>query len=147
MKVEAASIQMQASYRAATFSFERERLETWSGNTRSDNGRRAEGAPRAVPAPSAESARVALSEDARKAQRAEGSEDDDNGDAKLRLIRNMVEFLTGKRIKLFDAEEFSRKLGEGSEGNKGHHGVSDPGRSPQSGPGFRYEYESMRAES
>ncbi|RIX45136.1 MAG: VCBS repeat-containing protein [Rhodocyclales bacterium GT-UBC] len=96
MKIANANLQMASSHLRQSMTESRETLKAWVGQRRPDSeqSRRSEGL------------RVSLSDQAKSLQSsAETSQADDKTektDPKLALIRSMLEYLTGRKIDLFD---------------------------------------------
>ncbi len=104
MKIVSSSLQMASSHASLQQHEVRERLSMWAGDL---PGRREQAAP---PAQDRGHDRVHLS-DAGKAAAAKDTSapasDDENGDSdpRLKLIRSLIELLTGRRIDVFDAHD------------------------------------------
>lgn len=99
MKIASASLQMASSHLRQSTTESRETLKTWVGQRRPDveqSGR-------------SDGLRVSLSDLAKSVQSsAQTSQADDKtekADPKLALIRSMLEYLTGRKIELFDGGE------------------------------------------
>jgi hypothetical protein len=109
MKIDSANLQMTSSRQASQEREVRESLRMWSGNQRPDAGAVAN---RPVSLP--ESAMVSISEAGMAAQSAEQIDQEMteavDRDPGLNLIRRMMEFLTGEKIRVFDAAEFEASV-------------------------------------
>ena len=141
MKIAATQIDMQASHTLVKQFESSERLQLWVGDRRPDEAR-----PAALAAPAA-ATRVSLSEQAVAAQQAEtgktqasSGEDAAGSDPRLRMLKSMIEFLTGRRIKIFDASELLHNRAAASS--------ATPVDSPVSRAGFgmAYDYQSSYSE-
>lgn len=105
MKIASTSLQMAASHNRSQQHEISESLSMWVGPHRPGVAGEAAHPPRP-------STTVTLSDTGKQAAgSARGSDDEANatvdGDPRLSLIRSMLELLTGRRIKLFDASELS----------------------------------------
>ncbi len=143
MKIAAASIQLSSSHTAFQRTEVSERLEMWVGARRpemavSDN--------RGLAIADAARAQVRLSREAVAAQESEAvsaETDPLESDPRLKLIRNLVEMLTGRTVRTMRIEDFA---------NQAHPGRSAPtppagGNAPASaGFGIDYSFESRYTE-
>lgn len=136
MKIASANLQMASTHASEQRHEVRESLKMWVGQRRPNF----EGEP-ALPRP-ARGDVVTLS-DAGRAANASGtvekSEDSElDGDPKLRLIRSMMELLTGRRIEIFDPQKLQSRI------NQAQAASSPPPTStnqPQAaGYGVEYDY-------
>lgn len=102
MKIASATLQMNASHASLTQHETRESLRMWVGANRPEEGNRSS---RNIPAQPPANDTVTLSEAGRSAQTETDHQDEIENDPKLRLIRSMVEMLTGRQIRVFDPAE------------------------------------------
>lgn len=106
MKIASASLHLASTHVASQEHAVRESLRAWVGPQRPDfEGR---GRP-----PSAPPDEVRISDAAQTSLASESKKVDDDSEAgdkdpRLQLIRSMLEFLTGRRIRVFDASELHR---------------------------------------
>lgn len=106
MKIASASLQMASSHTSQVRHETTESLRFWVGRQRPDfNG---DGAARSRPAVDT----VSLSEAGKAAlagpEKSDDADETGRHDPKLDLIRSMLEFLTGRRIRLFDFADLRR---------------------------------------
>lgn len=106
MKIIASDIAMASSHAAATQQTSRESLRTWIGAQRPDFEGRKDALQAARQAQAANA--VQISDAGKQAQAGEAKAIEDAGEAaehdpKVQLIKNLVEFLLGKKIHLFHA--------------------------------------------
>lgn len=103
MKIAAANLQMSSAYRAETRHETRERLHVWVGS----EGPRAE---RETSRPPAKSGQAHLSDAGKAAQAADPGpvEDGESADPRLRLLITLVEMLTGRPIRILEADDLCR---------------------------------------
>ncbi len=145
MKIAAADIQMQASHVSTTRFESSERLTMWVGERPAE---RRDATRPAVLAPPA-AAQVSLSKDAVAAQEADAAraaDEEHTADPRLRMLVRMIEYLTGRPVRLFRADEFSRNLA-GAEQGATRAAAQSPGNAPQrAGFGIEYDYSSTYSE-
>lgn len=135
MKIASSSLQMTSSHSSLQEHEVRESLKMWVGQRRpSFPGEQV----RPVTTPIDP---VNISEAGKDAQSAESikeaQEDALDGDPRMQLIRNMLELLTGKRIRLVDASELENR---GSSQAVPTAGAATPANQPRSA-GFGVEYD------
>ncbi len=135
MKIDGANLQMASSHASLQKHEISESLKMWVGPQR----------PRFAgeesrPRPATDS--VTLSDAGKAANEASASEDAVeaaiDADPKLSLIRSMLEFLTGRRIKLFDAGELKAKVEQPALEDPAT-SSSNPARAQPAGYGIEYE--------
>jgi len=138
MKIANSSIRMEASHAEVSRREVRESLRAWIGPRRPDF----EGNGASTPLPSAT---VEVSAAARSAQSADASKettgDAEAAPAELRLIKAMVEMLTGRRIKLVTTHDIGGEVAAPD--------VADPQQAPAgraAGWGVEYDYRESRDE-
>jgi hypothetical protein len=153
MKIAAASVQMQAEHLSTTRFESSERLTAWVGERR----------PGARPEPAANAARVVaqavapqvrLSAEALAAQAADAAEAADEagqGDPRLQLLARMIEFFTGRPMRLFDMAEFARGRAraeaDAAASTSQVQGAQASGNGPaRAGFGIEYDYSETYAE-
>lgn len=147
MKIASAQIQLQSSHQSIQRSSISERLETWGadGVTRIATDQSGALAARAA------TTQVALSRQGRDAQAAEAAVTTetagtgegtslDSLDARTRLIKSMIEMLTGRTIKLLDLRDIGAAQGSTAGTNEGA-----PARAA-GGAGMAYEYNETYSE-
>lgn len=142
MKIAAASVQMQAEHFSMTRFESSERLTAWTGERR----------PAARPEAPADTARaiaraatpqVRLSAEALAAQSAETTEAVDEagqGDPRLQLLVRMIEFFTGRPVRVFDFTELVRQHGRAEAA------ANEAQTTPRAGFGIEYDYSETYAE-
>ncbi|MBN8442465.1 MAG: hypothetical protein J0M28_12325 [Thauera sp.] len=142
MKIASSSIELQSSHVATTSLEISERLEVWRD------------APQArFPARDA----VAISDAGRAAQEADASAAaEDAGDAaarsdpRLAMLIRMIEFLTGKPVRLFDASEIAAEGGAVVAGESGAPAApqsQSPAARPRAGFGIEYDFSASYSET
>lgn len=104
MKIASAELQMAASHASLQHHEVKESLKVWHGQRRPTF----EGESPRPATPATET--VTLSDEARKAQ-ADDSRSSLNNDPKLALLLNMIERLTGRKVRVFDAAELQSDKG------------------------------------
>ncbi len=136
MKIDSSSLEM-ASSRMATQKLDvKESLRMWTGSRRPDFENR--GNP-VVADP------VQLSEAGKAAQQADtANEDPLEHDPQMMLLRNLIEWFTGERIKFFDGRELQQAMAEAGSADAG--GAGPTGRQP-AGFGVEYDYHASYSES
>lgn len=141
MKIASANLQMESSHLATQEHQVRESLKMWLGARRPD----LEAETRNTPQPA--SPRVEISLAAQQAQQLESSEtsaikaaeDELEKDPKLLMIRSVIEMLTGRKVRLFNAEEL-RQNGNGSEAVPGQSQSGSDTANRPAGYGVEYDY-------
>lgn len=139
MKIASASLQMASSHASLQHHELRESLKAWVGQRRPDF---AGETPRPRPPISDP---VSLSAAGKASQANESSEEADaiiDSDAKLSLIRSMLEFLTGYKIRIFDAGELQGR-GESSSSDA----QSNAAAPPLAGYGVEYDRQESYTEA
>ncbi|MDP2809074.1 MAG: VCBS repeat-containing protein [Rhodocyclaceae bacterium] len=136
MKIANAAVSMQSQHAAATRHEERETLRAWIGRERPDfegQSRRPSPPPPPPPVNISEAGKAARSAEA---QAIESAADAVDNDPFLFLIRSMVEMLTGRAVRVFDASELQGGAAESIE-------APDPQQSeaPSRPAGFGIEVE------
>ena len=102
MRITSANLQMAATHAASQRHEVSESLRMWVGRERPDLGGRGAGP---APASQVDISDAAKAAQGSEAQAADKDRDPAESDPKLLLIRAMLEFLTGRKIKVFDARE------------------------------------------
>lgn len=132
MKVAASSIELRSSYTASASLQVSERLEVWH-----DAGR----------APARPRDAVEISAAGLAAQQADGTQAAEEGaaesDPRLSLLIRMIEYFTGKKVRLFDASEF--RAGGGTSAVPPPSGSS--AAAPRAGFGIEYDYSATYSET
>ncbi|AVZ78736.1 hypothetical protein C3497_04185 [Zoogloeaceae bacteirum Par-f-2] len=141
MKIAAASLQMQAEHLSSMRFESFERLTAWVGE-------RPTGA-RAEPAPA--TAQVQLSAQALAAQAAEATQDADEADQhdpQLQLLVRMIEYFTGRPIRLFDVAEFNRERArvQADAAGSSEHPMATANGPARAGFGIEYDYSASYTE-
>lgn len=152
MKIAASNVQLQSSHLAFQRTEVSERLEMWSGERGRGPGRANPAAPGLLRQAGFEVARaprpeVALSSAGLAAQQAEGvaeAADSLDNDPRMKMLRLMIEFLTGKPVKLLEMDDLRDPGESASSGGNGAGGPTSA--SPRAGFGIDYEYNSSRIE-
>lgn len=152
MKIAASNVQLQSSHLAFQRTEVSERLEMWSGERGRGAGRANPSAPGLLRQTDFEGARaprpeVAFSNAGLAAQQSEAvAEETDplDSDPRLKVLRLMIEFMTGKPVKLFSMEEL-RDPGKGASG-AGNGAGAATSAAPRAGFGIDYEFSSSRIE-
>ena len=141
MKVATSTVQLESSHAESQRQVISERLEAWTGNRR----------PTAAgDAPASGAPRVTLSAEAVAAQQADaavptdGLEDAIRNDPRLSLLIQMIERITGHRIRLFDAAALEAPAGGGSASASGGPQAAAQQRV---GWGVEYDYRAEYSES
>ncbi len=131
MKIQSANIQLQSSHAQTQRREVSERFEAWSGPQVS---------PR-LPERRAPGASVSLSDAAQAAQKADaagpGSE---SGDPKLDVLLRMLEFITGKPVKIADLSELRQPPATQGDAPR-------PAQAQGGSAGFTYDYHSSYSET
>ncbi|THF66879.1 hypothetical protein E6C76_00335 [Pseudothauera nasutitermitis] len=141
MKIAEADIRMRASHTSTTRFESSERLNMWvdgrGGTSReqTNTGNAASAATRV-----SLSAQALAAQNAATTERAAASETEaqDPLDARLRLLVTMIERLTGRQIRVFNAQEL--------QGASGPNGAAPAQEAPRAGFGLEYDYQSTYAE-
>lgn len=148
MKIAAATVSMQSQHLAIYRQEAKESLRAWVGTQRPDfegRGARSAAAPAALPT-------VSISADGKAAQSSEAdaiqtATEAVENDPIIQMLRRMIEKLTGKPVKVFDARELH---GNGAPAN-----LPQPAPSPGQGSaasnapagfGIEYDYHALREE-
>ncbi|OQA34627.1 MAG: hypothetical protein BWY57_00334 [Betaproteobacteria bacterium ADurb.Bin341] len=100
MKIASSNLEMASSHVATQTQEVRESLRMWTGQTRPDFEGRNQQTPQADPVVISDAGKAAQAADAVEAQ-----EDALENDPRMMLIRSLIEFLTGKKIKIVEASE------------------------------------------
>lgn len=135
MKIASANLQMASSHASLQRHEIRESLNMWVGPRRPDfSGDAARSLPSLAD-------RVTLSEAGKATQSAESIKEEvdaavDN-DPGLNLIRSMLEFLTGRKIDVFDA---SKLHGQVETATGAEHHAPSPNPAPAAGYGIEYDF-------
>ncbi|THF62517.1 hypothetical protein [Pseudothauera rhizosphaerae] len=136
MKIAAADIQMQSSHLSMTHSQSSERLNMWVGERPAE--RRSNPLQTAL---ASAASQVSLSPDALAAQEADAArtadDEQDALDPSLRVLVRMLEFLTGRPVRLFQADELPRAAGANT---------SSANAQTSAGFGIEYDYSATHAE-
>ncbi len=144
MKIESSDVVLASASMASSRREVRESLRAWVGDTRPDfegNGR--------VSQPES-SALVSLSETGKTAQSAETqalNEIDEavENDPRMRLIRILIEFMTGKEIRFVRAEDVAQSGSKISAPSSAPSSAAPPAE--RAGYGIEYDYHESYAES
>lgn len=141
MKIASAELQMASSHVAVSELETRESIRAWVGDRRPGF---AGDDPLRLPAAAAE--RVDLSDAGRSLQSAESgeaqsAEDAVDRDPKLHLIRSMLEYLLGRKIRLFDADGLSAAMSPRPEP------PANDGQPRPAGWGMEYDHHARYSES
>ena len=105
MKIANAALSMQSQHVAATRHEEHETLRAWIGRERPDfEGRRPPMPP--PPPPSVKLSEAGMAAQSAEAHAIESAADAVDNDPFLALIRSVVEMLTGRAVRVFNASEF-----------------------------------------
>lgn len=147
MKIASANLEMTATHVASQRHEISESVRMWAGSERPDFEGRGRGTERR-PSP-----RVEISDVGRAAQSAEAttkSDDDEaaKGDPRMNMIRNLIEMLTGRRVRIFDPTELQgeRPAAEAAEAPPATQGRAEGGNRP-AGYGVEYDRHESYAES
>lgn len=127
MKIASSSLEMSSSHIATQHEEIRESLRMWSGQNRPDfEGNRRMAAPE--PVEISDAGKAAQAADAVEAQR-EAVEND----PRMILLRTLIEFLTGQKIKILDTSEL-----EAAQGQEAAQSRENPAQ--RAGFGVEYDY-------
>lgn len=166
MKIDSASYSLTSSHLAYTHDESRESLRAWKGNRRSDFEGRAS-APAATSVSLSSAARASLAADIRAAMAAlppvqtvpppqaaqttaiEEASDAADNDPILRLIKSMVEMLTGHSIKTFSAAQMQSPAPAPvpPPSARGTQAAPQAAQSRPAGFGIEYDYHSLHEET
>jgi hypothetical protein len=130
MKIASTTLQLASTHAASQRHEIRESLRMWTGNERPDfEGRRAG---------LAAADQVRISDAGKAARSAEAHAGDENrdpieSDPKLQLLKTMLEYLTGREIKILDIRDLTPPA-ESLE-------IADPNRAPPRPAGYGVEYD------
>lgn len=129
MRIASSAIELQSSHSESRQLAVSERLEMWSGDRRGTAGA---GSPRA---------QVSLSDEARAAARAEPTAADsaETEDPRLSVLVRMIEFLTGKPVKLMRLDDLRDPAAGTDTGGSGASSAS-------SGFGLEWDYQARYSE-
>lgn len=152
MKITSTDLRMGSTHLATQQHEIRESLRMWAGRQRPDfegdrSGERPPAGDRVQISDAGKAARNCKAGDAGK------TDDAANNDPKLGLIKTLLEFLTGKKIKLFDASDLVRADGGGAEtaetADSGQQATAAPpsGEAPPAGYGVEYDYHESYSET
>ena len=135
MKIASANLQMASSHASLQHREVKESLKMWVGQRRPDfAGEANQGRP-----PLADS--VSISDAGKAAQSADSIKEAQDAavdsDPGLNLIRSMLEFMTGRKIRIFDASELQARLDKTST-ETSQAAINNP--PPSAGYGVEYEY-------
>ena len=134
MKIVSADLQIASSHASLQQHEVKESLKMWIGQ------RRPNFASAENPNPPARAEIVNLSEAGKAAQSADSIKETQDAavdnDPKLNLIRSMLEFLTGRKIRLFDASELSARMDNTSSSAN-----QAPPNTPPPPAGYGVEYD------
>ncbi|MGE5384733.1 MAG: VCBS repeat-containing protein [Betaproteobacteria bacterium] len=138
MKIVNSSLEM-ASSRTATQKLDvNESLRMWTGSTRPDFENR--GTPN-LPDP------VQISEAGKAAQQADAANADPlENDPQMRLLRDLIEWFTGEKIKLFDGRDLQQAMADANNGPAPAGQAAQASRQP-AGFGVEYDYHASYSES
>lgn len=143
MKIAAAGLQMASSHVATQRHEVKESLRMWVGAQRPDFERRDDNNPVKI----SSAAQSALSAEAAGATKA--TDDEQNQDPKVALIKAVLEFMLGRKVKVFDASQLQAPAGEASGTAAGTRGgnPSAPTAPQSAGYGVEYDRHEIYAES
>ncbi|MFN3984377.1 MAG: hypothetical protein ACK4KV_02755 [Rhodocyclaceae bacterium] len=137
MIISSSKIELQSSHLAFSHTETSERLEVWVGN------RPANGGEQAATRLTGPGALVALSQEAMEASKADAvasNEDAQEADPRLQMLRNLIEYLTGKPMRVF-------RMSELADPNQVASATPSPGDGGRAaGFGFAYDFSSVRSE-
>lgn len=136
MKIAASLVSMQSEHFAARRRETRESLRTWVGPERPDF----EGRQR--PTPRVEISAAGRAAQSRESQAIEAAADAVEQDPVLSLIKSMVELLTGRRVKVFDAAELASRPSTPEVRTPPQEAASTDA-APSAGFGIEYEFHSV----
>lgn len=144
MKISNANMQLASSHTSVKQHETRESLKMWVGQSRPNFEGSNSRANRLTG-----DARVSLSDAAHSAQLAEAEASDGesavDNDPKLNLIRSMLEFLTGRKIKLFDSRELQGSPEQAPAAVPAAQG-QNTAPPPAAGYGVEYDYHESYSE-
>ena len=142
MKIASSQLQMASTHASQQQHSIEESMRFWVGSRGPDRA-----SERSQPSPSNV---VNISEAGKNAQSAdainESLDDAVDKDPKLNLIRNMLEFITGKKVRIFDRLELESTHEEVRQQEQGNvkPGTENP---PEAGYGLEYEYHESYTET
>lgn len=136
MKIAASLVSMQSEHFAASRRETRESLRAWVGPERPDFEGRQRSTPRVEISAGGRAAH------ARESQAIDAASDAADRDPVLSLIKSMVELLTGRRVKVFDAGELASRPPAPDVPTPPREAAS-PDAAPSAGFGIEYEFHSV----
>lgn len=143
MRIAAAAVALESRHQLVTRHEESETLRAWRGARRPDfEGAQRSGSTLPPPPQLSDAGKAAQSAEADAIERAGDAVDNDPF---LRLLRTMIEWLTGEPVKVFDASQIAAAPAAGSESPL-------PAESPQRGArrsagfGIEYDYHALHEE-
>lgn len=144
MKIASASLQLASTHYASQENSVQERLRVWVG-------KRPEQAARPVAADAEKVPPPKISDAGYKAHKSDLNDDINHSvdnDPKLALIRSMLEFMTGRRVNLFDPSVLDQPVAAESLPAQGPaRDAPPPPPSPSAGYGLEYDYHSSYTET
>ena len=144
MIVTSSKIEMQSAHTAFSQTRESARLEMWVG----ERPQARDAQPGRTPAAAPVALQVQVSDEARAALETEGvreEADPVDADPKLRMLRNMVELLTGKPVRTFRASDLTTPGSEGLPAGSAP-GSGTPGANAGAGFGIEFDYHASHSE-
>lgn len=152
MKIAASNIQLQSSHLAFQRTEVSERLEMWSGERGRGSTRASPAAPGLLRQAELDGARalrpeVALSNAGLAAQQTETVAEETDplaSDPRMKVLRLMIELMTGKPVKVFSMEDLRDPLKTVSSNGNGASGSTNA--APSAGFGIDYAFSSSRVE-
>lgn len=155
MKINQSTVALQSQHASAQFRSSQTSLRAWVGETRPDFEGRASAQRMAagVSLSLSGSARAHLAQ--RQAQSApagktdalSGDADSLQNDPRLRLLMDMFEAITGRRMKVFDARELQRQAGDNVAPAPAATSAADASAPPErAGWGLEFDSHTLRAE-
>ncbi|MBS1189429.1 MAG: hypothetical protein H6R10_1221 [Rhodocyclaceae bacterium] len=144
MRITSANLQMAATHVASQRHEISQSLRMWVGNERPDfEGRQGRQGPTADKAHISDAGKAAQS---REAHAAEKDDESRSSDPKLELIRTMLEFLTGRKIKIFDASELNASTATEQPADPNQAAAPEADQRP-AGYGVEYDYHESYSET
>lgn len=139
MKIASASIELQSTHVESRQLAVSERLDMWVGERNRGNAGRSEPA----------SGRVQLSDEARAAQQSDpvsAADDAAESDPRLSMLIRMIEFLTGRPVKLMRLDDLTDPNAGGNTPAATADGASPSPANQRAGFGIAYDYQANYSE-
>lgn len=148
MKIASAQLQMASSHASLQQHSVRESMRMWIGQQRPSSEAR-------TPLPQTAHEQLTISDAGKAAQSADdikkSIDDAVDQDPQLKLIRNMLEFLTGHKIKVFNSAElaasFTQTQAQPPSNDNESSASSSENNPPPAGYGLEYDYHESYSES